>query len=214
MRQLRLWSWVVVSAALLHLGWVIVTRTQAPVRQPRPSAKEDSYYRGFLANDGSAVRILQFYANAPEVIEGEAAVICYGVQNAEAVRLEPPVEELKPAVNRCISILPVANTTYRLVASGAGGSEVSASFTLNVKPAPPSILFVEISGRKVKRGEPFTFCYGVKHATSARLDPLGMRLAPEEKSCRRFFPVRTLEYTLVAEGQGRPDREKFTVAVH
>ena len=160
------------------------------------------------------MRILQFYANTGEIIEGEPAVVCYGVQNAKAVRMEPPVEALKPAVNRCFSIMPAAKTTYRLVASGAGGSEVSASFTLNVKPAPPSILFVSISGRKVKRGEPFTFCYGVKHASSARLDPLRMPLAAEEKSCRRFYPVRTLEYTLVAEGQGRPDREKFTVAVH
>ncbi len=204
---------MVVAAAFLHLAWILFIRMQGPAR-PAPRPESGAYYRGFLQNDGSAVRILQFYANTREVIEGEAAVVCYGVQNAESVRLEPPVEQLKPAVNRCFSTVPAADTTYRLVASGAGGNEVSASFRLDVKPAPPSILFVEISGRKVKRGEPFTFCYGVKHATSARLDPLRMPLAPEEKSCRRFYPVRTLEYTLVAEGQGRPDREKFTIAVY
>ncbi len=205
---------MVVAAAFLHLGWILFLRTQGPARPAAQPESGGAYYRGFLQNDGSAVRILQFYANTREVIEGERAVVCYGVQNAESVRLEPPVEELTPAVNRCFSIMPTASATYRLVASGAGGSEVSASFTLGVKPAPPSILFVELSGRKVKRGEPLTFCYGVKHASSVRLDPLRMALAPEEKSCRRFFPVRTLEYTLVAEGQGRPDREKFTIAVH
>lgn len=203
-----------VAAVFLHLGWILFLRTQGPTRPAAQPASDGSYYRGFLQNDGSAVRILQFYANTPEVIEGERAVLCYGVQNAESVRLEPAVEELKPAVNRCLSIMPAGSATYRLIASGAGGSEVSASFTLNVKPAPPSILFVSISGRKVKRGEPFTFCYGVKHASSARLDPLRMPLPPDEKSCRRIYPVRTLQYTLVAEGQGRPDREKFIVAVY
>ena len=93
MRQVRRWTWTVVAAALLHLGWILLIRTQGPVRPNDPSRAESAYYRGFLENDGSAVRILQFYANTREVIEGEPAVVCYGVQNADSVRLEPPVEE-------------------------------------------------------------------------------------------------------------------------
>ena len=80
-----------VAAALLHLGWILLIRTQGPVRpsaQPSHSRAEDSYYRGFLENDGSAVRILQFYANTREVIEGEPAVVCYGVQNAQSTYTE------------------------------------------------------------------------------------------------------------------------------
>ena len=36
--------------------------------------------------------IVQFYARSAEIIDGERDVICYGVRNAKAVRLEPPVE--------------------------------------------------------------------------------------------------------------------------
>ena len=44
-------------------------------------------------------RILQFYAASGAVDAGENVTICYGVEDAKSVRIEPPVEELKPALN-------------------------------------------------------------------------------------------------------------------
>jgi hypothetical protein len=163
---------------------------------------------------GTAVRILQFYASTGEVTKGQHAIVCYGVENAQAVRIEPPIQELKPASNRCFSAFPERTTTFKLVADGADGKQVSESFTVKVNPAPPSILFVAISDKQIKRGQPWTMCYGVANATAVRLEPAIQPLAVSEKHCIRTYPMRTTTYTLIASGVGgREDREKFTVTV-
>ncbi|MGE5648539.1 MAG: hypothetical protein ACM336_22400 [Acidobacteriota bacterium] len=159
-------------------------------------------------------RILQFYASAGEVEKGASAIVCYGVENARAVRVDPPVEQLGLSRNRCFSITPARTTTYKLIASAANGSEISESLTVRVVPAPPRILFIDLSAAEAKLGQPFTLCYGVKNASSVRLDPLGWKLEPVEKNCRMWYPVRTLNYTLTASGAGgRKDQEKFTIKV-
>jgi hypothetical protein len=42
-------------------------------------------------------RITQFYATTPATPRDESATLCYGVDNAQAVRIDPPVESLKPS---------------------------------------------------------------------------------------------------------------------
>jgi len=87
-------------------------------------------------------------------------------------------------------------------------------FYLDLRPAPPSILFVAISQKDIRRGQPLAVCYGVKQAVKVRLDPGGVSLPPMEKSCIQFYPARPTAYTLVATGEdGRTDREQFTVGV-
>ena len=81
------------------------------------------------------MRIVQFYARSAEIIDGERDVICYGVRNAKALRFEPPVETLTPALVRCFWVEPRQDTTYRLVAEGFDGSQDEASFEVKVRPA-------------------------------------------------------------------------------
>lgn len=162
---------------------------------------------------GTAVRILQFYANTGELVAGDPAIVCYGVDQAREVRIDPPVDQLKPAQNRCFEVRPRRTTTYTLAADGFDGTRMTASFTIRVKPPPPSILFVALSDQFVKRGNPFTLCYGVRNASRTRLEPVGWTLPSIEKHCIRWFPVRTLNYTLTASGAGGRDRERFTIPV-
>lgn len=215
MRRVMLYMWVAVGAASVYLVWVGTTRYLDNRRwEETAKAREQRRYPRIEENAGTAVRILQFYSNTGELVRGEHAVVCYGVQNARAVRLDPPVEQLKPALNRCFAVTPAHTTTYTLLADGFDGLQASASFTLEVRPPPPTILFVALSDREVRRGHPLTICYGVANATSARLEPIGRGLSPVAKSCLRLFPVRTTDFTLVAAGQnGRTDREKFTITV-
>lgn len=208
--------WVAAAAiAVTHLAWVAFLRTagdnkiQRPVRQERAGSHPD-----FLGTGSGGVKILQFYANAGEITRGEHAVVCYGVANAASVRLEPDVEQLAPAWNRCFSVEPEATTTYTLTAADPGGRQVSASFTVEVKEPPPAILFVAISDKEVKRGQSITTCYGVKNATRARLEPIFPSVPPIAKSCLRFYPAVTMKYTLVAASEdGRTDRERFVITV-
>lgn len=83
---------------------------------------------------GTEVKILQFYAMPGELRAGEKGKICYGVLNARAVRMEPAVEELRPALSRCFEIGPRASTRYTLTAEGNNGRLVSESFVLKVAP--------------------------------------------------------------------------------
>jgi len=215
MRKILPYTLAALGLVLLYLGWVAATRyfagrdieRAAKARQARPSPPTEE-------TAGTAVKILQFYASTGEVTKGQHAIVCYGVENARAVRLEPAIEELKPARNRCFSVFPERTTTFKLLADGADGKQVSESFTVKVNPAPPSILFVAISHKEIKRGQPWTMCYGVANATAVRIEPAIQPLQVGEKQCIRTFPMRTATYTLVASGAGgREDREKFTLTV-
>ena len=214
MRKILPFTLAAVVIALLYLAWVAVTRfgggRQFPPPQPAPARLPPKLQEA----TGTGLKILHFYAHTGELTKGEHLIICYGVRDARAVRLEPPVETLSLSPNRCFVDRPKSATTYRLVAQGADGAEVSASFTVNLRPAPPSILFVAISQKDIRRGQPLAVCYGVKQAVKVRLDPGGVSLPPMEKSCIQFYPARTTAYTLVATGEdGRTDREQFTVGV-
>jgi len=160
------------------------------------------------------VKIVQFYARNADIIDGERNLICYGVRNARALRLEPPIETLAPALVRCFWVEPRQDTTYRLVAEGFDGEQDKASFSIKVRPPPPVFRLMAVSDKAIPRGEVVTVCYGVEHATAVRLDPIGWKLPPVVKNCIRFYPKQTLDYTLVASGAaGLEERERFRVAV-
>ncbi len=207
MKRLVQVTWLAVGLTVLYVLWVYGMRSPGGREAARGGGRQPEVRQ-------TGVKITQFYASTGEVIRGKHAIVCYGVENARAVRIEPPVEELKPSWNRCISITPEHDTTYTLWAEGLDGTRVSESFTVKVKPPPPAILFVALSDEEIRRGQPLTICYGVANATSARLEPLGGPLAPSDKHCIRLFPVRTTRFTFTASGPDGPDdREQFTVRV-
>jgi hypothetical protein len=210
------YGWFAVALALVNLAWIALTRYQADRRvhhRMTIEARERLALKYATPPVGTSLRITQFYASSGEIVEGEHAVVCYGVENAERVRLYPPVEGLRPATNRCFAVEPERTTTYELVAESQGGAAVSSAFTIAVKPAPPRILFIDISP-KVKRGDRAAVCYGVKYTKIVRLDPIGWSLPPMAKYCVNFFPPATMGYTFRAIGaDGRKQQEKFKIEV-
>jgi hypothetical protein len=81
---------------------------------------------------GSELKILAFYAVPAELRQGEKARLCYGVLNAQSVRMEPDIERLYPALSRCFEIAPRTTTRYTLTAQGHDGRLVSESFLLRL----------------------------------------------------------------------------------
>lgn len=215
MRKISPYTLVALGIALLYLGWVAATRHLANREMERARKVAPARaYKGAEEPAGTAVKLLQFYASSGEVSKGQHVIVCYGVENARSVEIDPPVQKLKPARNRCFSVTPERTTTFKLLADGLDGSQLSESFTVKVNPAPPAILFLAVSHKEIKRGEPFTLCYGVANASAVRLEPIGWSLPPVEKNCVRSFPPQTTRFTLVASGaDGRSDREKFTLKV-
>ncbi|MFB3825255.1 MAG: hypothetical protein ACE15B_00755 [Bryobacteraceae bacterium] len=210
--MVRKWILWCAAFAVVYTGWTLVSRFHADrafrerVRRARPA--------GALPVSGPGVRITHFYAGTGAIVRGGHSVVCYGVENARAVRLDPPEERLAPAMNRCFAATPQKDTTYTLHATGEDGSEVSESFTIQVSPPPPRILFIHLEKDLVKRGQRIAMCYGVENAVSVRLDPVGWKLPPSRKHCMMFFPPATLKYTFTATSEeGLTDRERFVIKV-
>lgn len=212
MKRIVRWLWIAVAVVAAQLGLTWLQRHAANVDMERRLASRR--VPAEFQNPGKGVKIEQFYARSAEMIDGERNLVCYGVRNARTVRLEPPVEEVSPALVRCFWIEPRQDTAYQLIAEGFDGSREQAAFVVHVKPAPPEFRFVEVSDRQIPRGEVLTVCYGVEHATGVRLDPLGWKLPASSKNCVRFYPKGTLTYSLVAAGEGGTlESERFRVRV-
>ncbi|MBI1896502.1 MAG: hypothetical protein HYS04_08195, partial [Acidobacteria bacterium] len=77
-----------------------------------------------------APEVTQFYTNKPLLPKGEKALLCYGVANAAAVRIDPPVEKLAPALTRCFEVTPAQTTKYTLTADGRDGRTASREVTI------------------------------------------------------------------------------------
>ena len=87
------------------------------------------------------VRIVQFYASVRILTAGDKALLCYGVENAKTVRIAHISQEVYPASNRCLEIVPDHTTHYTILAEGFDGKIVVKSLILPVEvaPGPPRI---------------------------------------------------------------------------
>jgi len=59
--------------------------------------------------------------------------VCYGVEHATAVRLDPVGWKLPAVVKNCIRFYPKQTLDYTLVASGTAGLEEREKFRVAVK---------------------------------------------------------------------------------
>lgn len=207
MSRVAVFTGLAAALSLCHLAYVWYSRSRPAftpaVRRAAPPAPEPA-----------GLRILQFYAMPGEVVRGERALVCYGVAGARAVRVDPPVEELGVSRNRCFALAPRRSGQYTLTAEGPGGEEARATLHLRVVPPAPYVEFIHISEQEVKRGAAVAFCYGVRNAVSARLEPSGMPLAPVKKRCLMLRPTATRKYAVVAHGEdGRVDRLECEIRV-
>ncbi|MCL5742680.1 MAG: hypothetical protein M1541_01945 [Acidobacteria bacterium] len=170
------------------------------------------------------VKILQFYAGSLQVGRGEPVKLCYGVENAASVHIEPPVEQLKPGYNRCIDVMPERTTTYRLVVEGVDGGTLSQSVTVEVVAAsraptvvaesPKLFTLIFSSATEVAPGQPATLCYGAPQAASVTVEPAVQELKPSKRFCFTVTPSQTTTYVLTAASKdGRKETERLTIKV-
>lgn len=158
-------------------------------------------------------KITQFYSSTPKVSQGEQATICYGVENAVSVRIEPPVDELHPAVVRCFQFDPAGRVDYKLIAKGKAGDEVSQSLTIGLAGARPKFLDLTINATTVNPGEPIRFCFKAANATAVSGGPgVFLKGGVAGGDCLDDRPTRTTTYRLtVSNADGLTDTEEMTV---
>ena len=172
-----------------------------------------------------SVRITHFYAGPPVIEPGQTATVCYGVENAREVRLDPPVEPVRPLYHRCFQVSPRRDTTYTLEAVGADGRTARASFQIKVAPArrpprspsppapPPLITEFVATPAEVAPGERTTVCYQVAAGATIRLRP-DVERPPGPRACFSLTPRETTTFSLVAsEPGGRTETRTLVITV-
>lgn len=135
MRKAYRVTWVTVAAVCLYLGWVYHARrsdTREFVRRlEEPKKAQD---RAIVdAYGGGDLTVIVFYATPATIRRGAKSQLCYGVSNAQTVRIEPPVENVWPSFSRCVEVSPENDTVYRLIAEDAAGLKKSASTMVRVQ---------------------------------------------------------------------------------
>jgi hypothetical protein len=121
--------WLPVLLAALYTGFVFWQRNPT---WPFGIGSHATVQADPMAAYGNSVKILNFYGPS-QIVPGGVATICYSVVNATAVRLDPPVERLWPAISRCFEVKPARSVRYTLTAEGKEHTTVSNSFEIAVK---------------------------------------------------------------------------------
>jgi hypothetical protein len=126
---------VVVFAAVLYDGWTFYARWKS-AREGEQAQRDEEVRRARQSIDllgGTSFRIINFYATPQIIQRGGHANICYGVYGAKSVRIEPPVETLRPAITDCLQVTPRADTAYKLIAEDGAGHTATADLIIKVK---------------------------------------------------------------------------------
>ncbi|MBY0374311.1 MAG: hypothetical protein K2Q23_09975 [Bryobacteraceae bacterium] len=163
------------------------------------------------------VKITQFYA-APNLIgKGEKAMLCYGVESAAKVEIEPRVEAVWPALSRCVEVAPTADTEYRFLATGRDGRIATASAKITVgaaRPPAPKFTDLRVSATQVKPGELISFCFSGANGTKVSGGPGRFQKGGlPAGDCLIDQPRRTTTYRLELTGAGGADSASTTVTV-
>jgi len=142
-------------------------------------------------------RIAHFKADPSFIPTGSVGKLCYGVENATKLDLNPPVEYLLPASERCIDIRPKQTTTYTLTAWGADGGQDKKSFEVRVGAPLPRLSDLIASSTEVKRGAQVKICFKVENARTVRARPGKL---DRSANCLTDYPRKTTTYKISALG--------------
>ncbi len=128
------WVSIMVAIVLIYDGVIFYSRWSAARDAAREQVEEEAERaRKTLAlQGGEELRIMSFYSSPGVIRRGEHANICYGVNAAKQVRLEPPVEDVWPSRSHCFQVAPREDTAYKLIAEDAARHAVSQTFVLKV----------------------------------------------------------------------------------
>ncbi len=180
-------------------------------------------------NEAASAKILYFYPGQAAVPPGEPSQLCYGVENATSLRLEPALAEVRPLSSKCIWVEAKETTDLTLIAVGEDGKEVQASATVTVRAGAPSstrdavpaasaassklIETFATTGSKVPPGGVSTICYVISKPATLSLKPEQGELGSDLKKCVIVKPTATTTYTLTATADGKTETASVMVRV-
>ena len=121
---------------VLYIAYIMYSRHQATIDAER-AAENQKLQAEKKVNEqifGSGEVMFTTFEVADGTLQrGQTTQLCYGVVNATSVKIDPPVEDIKPSSRHCMEIAPKKTTTYTITASDAKGNIKSLHATIRVK---------------------------------------------------------------------------------
>ncbi len=209
MRQLLIVGAVAVMG--IGAGWWWISR--------KPPAKP-----GLSANSPppAEARIVAFYAYPGSIARGDRSKLCYIVENAKSVRIEPAAPGRTPATNWCFQVSPLHDTEYRLKAETPDGRILSEKLVLRVRapgepaptaPAGPRIEYFRADRSEVAPGATVTFCFAVIDAEEVNITPAIVPFDLPPRGCFAYAPKETGAYTLSARSSAGSATSSLVIRV-
>ncbi len=149
---------------------------------------------------------INFSADPQGIFTGEEATLTWDVDYADTVNIDNGIGEVD--VNGTTVVSPLANTTYTLTATGAGGT-TTQSVTVTVIQ-PPTVTFTADLA-EIQAGGTATLSWNVTGADAVSIDNgIGTVAA---SGTHPVTPSATTTYTLTATGAGGTTTQSVTVTV-
>jgi hypothetical protein len=145
-----------------------------------------------------APRVVSFTVAPSAIAPGATAQLCYNVQNATTVNIQPAFGVV-PSTSACLTASPSSRTTYTLTATNDAGSTTAAA-TLDV--AVTRILtFTNDPAYSPASGSAVTLSWTTENASMVRITGLGAPATPLPAAGSLVVnPVTNTTYTLSAYG--------------
>ncbi len=122
--------------AALYVAWIFYSRreesrkAEETVQQQRDASQKRVDDQIFGSGQ---VSFTTFEAADGTIKPGQTTQLCYGVVNARSVKIDPPIEQIKPSSRHCMDVAPKKTTTYTITADDDAGHTKTSSLTINVK---------------------------------------------------------------------------------
>ncbi len=127
---------VAVIIAALYVAWTFYSRHQANRAAERAiESKRTEQNKQFVQQmyGSGEIKFTAMSADSGVLTRGQTTQLCFGVVNAKTVKIDPPVEQLKPTYQHCFEVAPKETTTYTITADDGAGHTKSESLTIQVK---------------------------------------------------------------------------------
>jgi hypothetical protein len=127
---------VALILAVLYVAYIFYSRHESNVQAQRAldTKKEEAQKQVVDEIFGSGeIRFSTFEVSDGVLKRGKTTQLCYGVVNAVSVKLDPPVEDVKPSYHHCLEIAPKKTTRYTVTATDKAGHTKSESLEVRVE---------------------------------------------------------------------------------
>ncbi|MBM3862571.1 MAG: hypothetical protein FJ385_01270 [Verrucomicrobia bacterium] len=156
--------------------------------------------------------IASFTATPQSIITGDASTLAWSVVNADTVTIDQGIGPVATTGTRPVN--PIADTTYTLTATNAGGT-VTRTVKVSVAPLqPPTITAFTANPSVLTVGDTSTLSWEVLNATTVSLSPNVGLVSGSGSNTVLPIAAGTYTYTLLAINKSGPVSRSVSVRVN